>query len=492
MQEEAEARRVEDHRQQQVFQPGGVDQPDPVERPQQRQRQHRARVRAARHQLQAEAGAEQVGDQRHRGGQLDQCVVARGVEEGHQQQRRDQRAGQPQCRRWGFHRIGAAEQCRRGVRWATAGQVEHFHREHGPGQQRAADRNDQPDVDQRGAPGAHRRGHHLGHRGVLHLRQFVLRHHAQRQHRDADQQQQGDHEAEQGCTADIGRVPRVAGIDRGALDAEEYPDGVEHGGFHLAGDAAQGRAAPEVQVKGLDAEGQGYAEDEQGDRHHLGEGHDGVGDRRVVHAVEDEGMHQPEHRQFAEQRRPGGSVAEEGQRAERAEGAEQHHQVAGVADPGGNPVAPGSIEPQVFAEAFAGVAVDAVVQFGAGGRQPLEYPRQGQHADEGDRPGDQDRAGACAFGHVLRQAEDTAADDAAYHQRGQRRQPQFSLVRIGHVAPPKLHPVCRARRRRSLRRGATAGGGGSVRRGMVQKRSDMQLTPPSILRYSEVSTSITR
>ncbi|VFT56451.1 Uncharacterised protein [Pseudomonas aeruginosa] len=34
---------------------------------------------------------------------------------------------------------------------------------------------------------------------------------------------------------------------------------------------------------------------------------------------EDEGVHQPQHRQFAEQRRPGGSVAEEGQRAERAE-----------------------------------------------------------------------------------------------------------------------------------------------------------------------------
>ena len=59
-------------------------------------------------------------------------------------------------------------------------------------------------------------------------------------------------------------VPCVAGIDRGALDAEEYPDGVEHGGFHWR--VSPGPGCPRSPGERSRCGRPGLRRDEQGDR----------------------------------------------------------------------------------------------------------------------------------------------------------------------------------------------------------------------------------
>ena len=104
-----------------------------------------------------------------------------------------------------------------------------------------------------------------------------------------------------------------------------------------------------------------------------------------------------------------GGAAFEG-REEVAQRREQQHEVGDVAHPGRHPVAEGRREADVVAETGSGVAVDAAVDVRLAGGQCLEDERQHQHADTGDRPADEKRAGSGAACHLRGQGEDAAAD----------------------------------------------------------------------------------
>ncbi|MNH14134.1 hypothetical protein D3C79_737220 [compost metagenome] len=125
------------------------------------------------------------------------------------------------------------------------------------------------------------------------------------------------------------------------------------------------------------------------------------------------------------------------------QGAEQQHEVADVAQPGADPVAPGRRKAHVIAKAGLGVGIHPGIQLGFAVGQGLEHEGQGQHAHRCDPPADQYRADVGTCGHVLRQRKNPTADHRADHQGDQRTQAQF-LSRFGH-ADPLLSRVCNAR-----------------------------------------------
>ncbi|MNP11597.1 hypothetical protein D3C76_1037920 [compost metagenome] len=129
-------------------------------------------------------------------------------------------------------------------------------------------------------------------------------------------------------------------------------------------------------------------------------------------------MHGPEQHRGANDRCRGVALAKD--REEVAEGAEQQHEVADVAEPGADPVAPGRRETHVVAETGLGVGVHPAVQVRLAIGQGLEHESQGQHADGGDAPADQNSAYIGTCGHVLRQRKDPAADHRADNKCNQR------------------------------------------------------------------------
>ncbi|MNI33774.1 hypothetical protein D3C73_877350 [compost metagenome] len=141
-------------------------------------------------------------------------------------------------------------------------------------------------------------------------------------------------------------------------------------------------------------------------------------------------MHGPQqHRGAAD---GNGRVALAKYREEITEGAEQQHEVADIAQPGADPVPPGRRKPHVIAEPGLGVGVDPGIQFGLAIGQRLEHEGQGQHADGGDRPTDQDRSDIGPGRHVLRQGKDPATNHRTHHQRDQRAQAKL-LRRLRHA-----------------------------------------------------------
>ncbi|MNX87632.1 hypothetical protein D3C86_1195640 [compost metagenome] len=97
-------------------------------------------------------------------------------------------------------------------------------------------------------------------------------------------------------------------------------------------------------------------------------------------------------------------------RKEVAECAEQQDEVTDVAQPGTDPVSPGGREAHVVAKTGLGVGVDPAVQVGFAIGQGLEHERQGEHADGGDCPTDQNGTDIGTGGHVLRQGKDPATN----------------------------------------------------------------------------------
>ncbi|MNZ78581.1 hypothetical protein D3C78_971610 [compost metagenome] len=118
----------------------------------------------------------------------------------------------------------------------------------------------------------------------------------------------------------------------------------------------------------------------------------------------------------------------------KAQGAEQQHEVANVAQPGTDPVAPGGRKTHVVAEAGLGVGIHPRVELRFAISQGLEHEGQGQHAHRRYSPADQHCPHIGTGGHVLRQGENPAADHRADHQGDQRPQAQF-LSRFGHEIP---------------------------------------------------------
>jgi hypothetical protein len=100
-------------------------------------------------------------------------------------------------------------------------------------------------------------------------------------------------------------------------------------------------------------------------------------------------------------------------RNEIAERSENQHGIGDVAEPGAQPVTPGAVEADEIAEAGAGIGIGPGVEFGFAHGEAAIDQRQGQNANAADQPADDDGAGRSALGHVLRQAEDAAADHRA-------------------------------------------------------------------------------
>ncbi|MNG21401.1 hypothetical protein D3C84_1057600 [compost metagenome] len=119
-------------------------------------------------------------------------------------------------------------------------------------------------------------------------------------------------------------------------------------------------------------------------------------------------MYGPEQHRGADHGSNGIALPKE--REEVAEGAEQQDEVTDVTQPGTDPVPPGRRKTHVVAETGLGVGVDPAVQVGLAVGQGLEHEGQGEHADGGDRPTDQDGADIGTGGHVLWQGKDPATN----------------------------------------------------------------------------------
>ena len=138
--------------------------------------------------------------------------------------------------------------------------------------------------------------------------------------------------------------------------------------------------------------------------------------RRLLDAARGEPVHRPHQRRFADKGGKRIALAEDdmprriGKAAERLEGDDE---ITRHADGGAEPVAPGGEKADEFAEAVAGVGVNAAVQRGAQPRQIPEGKAEGDDADAGNRPADDERFRARHFRHVLRQAEDAGANHRA-------------------------------------------------------------------------------
>ncbi|MNZ94040.1 hypothetical protein D3C78_1131380 [compost metagenome] len=184
-------------------------------------------------------------------------------------------------------------------------------------------------------------------------------------------------------------------------------------------------APPDVGGEDIRLERHGGDHDEHDQRHDLGHGGHLIDECRLLDPAHHHKMHGPEqHRSAGDGDR---RVAFAKHRYEITEGAEQQHEVADVAQPGADPVAPGRRKTHVIAEPGLGIGVHPGVQLRLAIGQGLEHERQGQHADGGDCPTDQDRPGIGPGRHVLRQGKNPAADHRTHHQRDQRA--QAKLVR---------------------------------------------------------------
>ncbi|KGX79139.1 hypothetical protein Y033_5351 [Burkholderia pseudomallei MSHR435] len=434
LREEERARRVEKGGQQQILEAARVQQPHRVEHGERGDEEvlaARARVAlvglAAHGDEQRVGGRPEVRDQDHRRRQIDQRQIGALREERDQQEHLDHRVREPERVRRHMVRVLFAQE--RGHRAVLRGREHDFRAEQHPGQQRARERDDEADADEHRAPVAHHVLEHGRHRRVLQLRELRLRHDAERQHVDQHEREQHADEADHGRAADVAALFRARREDARAFDADEHPDGDEHHVADLVHHRAERRirAAPDVGAEHVELEREEADQDEDDERDDLRDGGDEIDERRLPDAAQHEKVHGPQQHRCARDR--GGRVAFAEYGEEIAERREQQHEVADVAEPCADPVAPRGREAHVVAEARLRIGVHAAVELRLAVRERLEHEREREHADRGDRPADQDRAGFGGGRHVLRQREDAAADHRADDERGERAEPQ--LVRGG-------------------------------------------------------------
>ena len=109
-----------------------------------------------------------------------------------------------------------------------------------------------------------------------------------------------------------------------------------------------------------------------------------------------------------------GAVAEH--REEQAQRRLDQDEAGDVGKAGADPVADRRDEAGILAEARLGIGVDAGVQVGLAAGQRLEDEGQHQHADAGDRPGDQRAQAAGRPAERRGQGEDAGADHRAHDE----------------------------------------------------------------------------
>ena len=133
----------------------------------------------------------------------------------------------------------------------------------------------------------------------------------------------------------------------------------------------------------------------------------------------------PENDRGADDRLRGIPLGTEG-RIEIAQGAEDQYDIGDVAEPGAEPVSPGTVEADKIAKPGPGIGIGTGVERRFSGRQALIDEGQRQHADAGDQPADDDGTRRCALGHVLRQAENAAANHRTHDEGNKRHQSEFA------------------------------------------------------------------
>ena len=432
--------RIQQRRQQQVFHPAGIQQP------------HRVAQRyAADQQVLGALGrgmfigfatpAEQhrvrrrpqVRHQNHRRGEVDQAGVGAGGKQRDQQENLNHHVGQPQ--RIDRHVVGVFLFQKRGHGLVPRRGKQDFGAQQRPRQQRAEQRHRQTKADQQRAPWPDDVFQHRRQRRVLQGRQFWLAHDPQRQHIDQHQQRQHAEKTDHRGAADIGAFLRPCRVHAGALDADEHEHRHQHHVAHLIHHPAEARvaAAPDVAGKDIGLERHRRNHDEHDQRHDLGDRGHLIDEGRLLDPAHHQKMHGPQqHRRTADGDR---RVALAKHREEVTERAEQQHEITDVAQPGADPVTPGGRETHVVAKPGLGVGVDAGVQLRLAVGEGLEHERQGQHADGGDSPADQDRPGIGARCHVLRQGKNSPANHRTYNQGDQRTKAQL-LRRLRHSCLP--------------------------------------------------------
>ena len=335
---------------------------------------------------------------------------------------------------------------RRGEQPVLGGGVRGLGAHQGPAVERADDRDDGGEGDDRAAPvPAEHHVHRVGERR-LGLHQLVVGDGAE----DGDGAQEVDHGgadgAEDGGPADVPlRVADLARAHRGGLHTDV---GVEQdrGGRGHPADRAAAALVERAEVGRVEEEQADDGDEEQRDE--LEDGGDRLDQADVTGAGEVGEGRQPERAEG--DREVGGvggaageqdmDVADDGDRERR------------VADPGHGPVRPGGEESGEVAERLARVDVGASgVRVALG--EPSEDEGEGDGADGQDAEGDQ--ADGAERGHRGRQQKDAATDDVAHHQAGGGSQSEAAAVPVVHgvvgLSSCAVHPglPSTAHRRRS-------------------------------------------
>ncbi len=416
--EHQQARRIQQHRHQQVHQPGSVQQPQAIDAGA-GGGEDQAFVAAAACHLKQKRADQEVRHQDHfrRDGQQ-RVVVAAGQPDQHQRQlHRD--VGQPQRRRWGVMAVLFAEHA-----WKCAvlcGQQGDFRRHDGPAEVGAAHGNDKTGGDDHVSPRANQFHHQHCHRRVAHVGQFAARHHAQRQQGDHQIHRQRRQYRQHGRAAHVLLIARARGNHHGAFHADKHPQGDQHGVLDLFPYRLAEGDPLEVQREHVLFKGDRRQNGEHPQRQQLGESGRKIDAGGGLHAAQHQGVHDPQQGGFGDQRLPGIAVTENNVAAaigENAQCREHDHQIRDVGDYGAQPVTPGRAEAHQLAESLFGVGEDAAVQIRAQTRKQQHGKRQKQNADAGDPPTQQQRGGAGDLRHVLRQTEHAGAQHRAEHQSG--------------------------------------------------------------------------
>ena len=181
--------------------------------------------------------------------------------------------------------------------------------------------------------------------------------------------------------------------------------------------------APEVEGELVPVEGNDRDQDEEEQWHQLGDGRDDVDERRLLDALQDQGMNEPQADRGADNR--GRLLPSPKNGKEIGQGREYRDRIGDVAEEGADPVAPGTVEADEIAEACLGISIGTGIEIRLSDGKALIDEGQHQHADARDDPADEDRARRRATRHVARQIEDAAADHRADDQGYERHKCQF-------------------------------------------------------------------
>ena len=193
------------------------------------------------------------------------------------------------------------------------GQERDFRCHNGPAQIGAANGNNQTRRDNHVPPGAQHFHHQPGHGRVTHFRQFRAGHHAERQQRHQQINAQRRQYGQQRGASHIALVTRAGRDHDGTFNADEHPQGDQHGIFHLFPNGDAQRNAAEIERKDIETEGEEGQHDEQAKRHQLGQRRHQVNAGCGLDATQNQPVNYPQQDRGADDGLPGIAIAEQAQ-----------------------------------------------------------------------------------------------------------------------------------------------------------------------------------